>query len=365
MKRKITIADIAAEAGVSAPTVSKVLNKHIDVSSETRLRVESIIKERGYISNRSFKPKRTGQAGLVDLIIIDTLDSYYFLEIIRGLEEALHDAEKHLVLHTMHANILYEQAWIDHIAIRPVDGVVFIVLPEYYSHYLETLRSLDIPFAVIDDWAQPHPDIPSVGSTNWLGGLTATEYLISLGHRRIAAISGVSDHLIARARIAGFRSAMETAGLPVDPDLVRQGRYDHQSGYIETRSLLDLPEPPTAIIAACDQQATGIYRALYERGITVPDEMSLIGFDDIPLAQWLSPPLTTIRQPLKEMGQMAATMLLRQIAGESPDTMRVELATSLIVRDSCTPPRSARPLSINRTENHAKTKRARRSEQMS
>jgi LacI family transcriptional regulator len=338
MKRKITIADIAAEAGVSVPTVSKVLNKHLDVSSETRLHVESIIKERGYIRNRSSRPKRAVQAGLIDLIIVDSLDSYYFLEIIRGMEEALHEAEKHLVLQTMHGNVLYEQAWIDRIATRSVDGVLFIVLPEYYSRYLETLRYLDIPFAVIDDWAQPHPDIPSVGSTNWLGGLTATEYLISLGHRRIATISGVPAHLTARARIAGFRSAMETAGLPVDPDLVRQGGYDHQSGYIETRYLLDLPEPPTAIISACDLQATGIYRALHERGVSIPNEMSIIGFDDLPLAQWLSPSLTTIHQPLREMGLMAATMLLRQTAGEPLDTMRVELATSLKLRNSCAAP---------------------------
>ncbi|GLV58284.1 LacI family transcriptional regulator [Dictyobacter sp. S3.2.2.5] len=338
MKRKVTIADIAAEAGVSIPTVSKVLNKHIDVSSATRLHVESIIRERGYISNRASRPRRMVQAGLVDLMIIDTMDSYYFLEIIRGMEEALREADKHLVLQTMHANVLYEQAWINRIATRPVEGVVFIVLPEYYSRYLETLRSLDIPFTVIDDWAQPHPDIPSVGATNWHGGLTATEYLISLGHRRIATISGVPDHLTARARVAGFRSAMEIAGLPVDPDLVRSGRYDHQSGYIETRYLLDLPEPPTAIISSCDQQASGVYRALYERGITIPDEMSVIGFDDIPPAQWLSPPLTTIRQPLREMGTMATSMLLRQIAGEQLDTMRVELVTSLVVRESCGTP---------------------------
>lgn len=341
MKRKVTIADIAAEAGVSTPTVSKVLNKHVDVSTETRLHVESIIKERGYINHRSARPKRMGLAGLVDLIIIDSLDSDYFLEIIRGLEETLHGAEKHLVLHTMHGNILYEQAWIDRIATRSVDGVLFVVMPESYSRYLETLRHLNIPFTAIDDGTLADPGIPSVGSTNWIGGLTATEYLISLGHQRIAVISGVPEHLTARARLAGFRSAMETAGLPVDPDLVRQGRYDHQSGYIETRYLLDLPEPPTAIISACDRQATGIYRALYERGVTIPSEMSVIGFDDISLAQWLSPSLTTIRQPLREMGRMAATMLLRQIAGEPLDTMRVELATSLILRESCAPPRSA------------------------
>ena len=341
MKRsKITIADIAAEAGVSVPTVSKVLNNHIDVSSETRLHIESIIKERGYIRNRSSRGKRTVQAGLIDLIILDSLDNYYFLEIIHGMEEALHGAEKHLVLQTMYGNILYEQTWIDRITTRPVDGVLFIVLPEYYARYLDTLRDLDIPFAVIDDWAQPHPDVPSVGSTNWLGGLTATEYLISLGHRRIAAISGVPAHLTARARIAGFRSAMEAAELPVDPELVRQGKYDHESGYSETCALLDLPEPPTAIISACDLQATGVYRALYERGVSVPNEMSVVGFDDLPLAQWLSPALTTIRQPLREMGQMVASMLLRQIAGEPLDTTRIELATSLILRESCAAPSS-------------------------
>lgn len=339
MKRRVTIADIAAEAGVSVPTVSKVLNKHLDVSYETRRHVERIIRERGYSTNRSSKPKQNIQTGLVDLVIAKTLDSDYFLEIIQGLEEVLHAAKKHLVLYTMNNNRFYEQAWLETLAGRETDGVLFIVLPEHYLSYLEKLRFHDIPFMVIDDGVLSFPEMPSVGATNWIGGLTATEYLISLGHRRIATISGDVEYLSTKARIAGFRSAMETAGIAIDPQLVRQGDYGHESGYEVTHRLLELPEPPTAIIASCDRQATGIYRALYERGITIPSEMSVIGFDDIPAAEWLSPPLTTIRQPLKEMGRMAAAMLLRQIAAEPLDTQRVELATSLVTRESCAPPR--------------------------
>jgi LacI family transcriptional regulator len=180
-------------------------------------------------------------------------------------------------------------------------------------------------------------DVPSVGATNWLGGRLATEHLLSLGHRRIAIIGGDASLRCSRDRIAGYRAALEDAGIAVDPALIRPGGFIQQTGYEQTCALLDLPEPPTAIFAGSDTQAMGVYSALRARGLSVPDAMSVIGFDDVPLASIVTPALTTIRQPLVEMGRIATTMLLRLIAEEPLDTMRVELTTSLIVRESCAP----------------------------
>jgi LacI family transcriptional regulator len=171
-----------------------------------------------------------------------------------------------------------------------------------------------------------------------VGGLLATEYLLGLGHQRIGTITGIPSHLTSRARLAGYQAALASKGIAFDTDLVLPGDFHHESGYTQTCALLALPLPPTAIFAASDLQATGVYQALYEKGLNVPKDISVIGFDDIPTAERMSPPLTTIRQPLKEMGRMAAQMLLRMIEGETLESKRVELATSLVLRESCAPP---------------------------
>jgi LacI family transcriptional regulator len=199
------------------------------------------------------------------------------------------------------------------------------------------LRHHQIPFVVVDHRGELGPDIPSVGATNWLGARTAIEHLLSLGHRRIAIISGPSTHRCSLDRIAGYRVVLEDAGLPINPAFIRPGAFSHEAGYEQTCALLDLPEPPTAIFAGCDAQAMGVYSALRARGLDIPRDISVVGFDDIPIASIVTPTLTTVRQPLMEMGRVATAMLLHLIAGEPLDSTRVELTTNLIVRDSCAP----------------------------
>ena len=240
------------------------------------------------------------------------------------------------MLSTMHRNRRFVQDWLDQLTQSPPQGVIF--LNTDYLQMFDKLRKLRIPFVAIDDDVPTDLHVPSVGANNWTSGLTATEYLLSLGHRRIAMITGPSSHLVSKGRIAGYRTALETAGLAFVPLYVRESDFGMESGFLQTQALLDLPNPPTALIAACDAQAIGVYQAIYQRGLRVPDDISVIGFDDIPTSQWMSPPLTTIRQPLRDIGHMAAERLFQLMAGKALENLRVELVSPLLVRSSCTSP---------------------------
>ena len=216
------------------------------------------------------------------------------------------------------------------------DGVI-LVTSELTQQQLEQLRSGGIPLVVVDPVNPPPPELPSVGATNWAGGMAATEHLLSFRHRRIAAVAGPSDYLCSRARIDGYRSALEQAGIGFDPALVRHGDFQHEGGFRRGGELLDLADRPTAIFAGSDQQALGVYEAARQRGLRIPQDLSVVGFDDLPVARWVSPPLTTVRQPLAEMGRAAAQMLGEIIEGRPLRSRRVELSTELIMRESTGP----------------------------
>lgn len=334
--RRQTIAEIASKAGVSIPTVSRVLNNRPDVAPETRTHVERIIQESGFIRNRMANALRQGNSGLVDLVIPD-LDSPYTVEVVRGVTGAIQRTAFRLALSVTYQTYDLEQQWLDRVLSASTDGVI-LLLARGQSHQLDELRRRDIPFVVVDHRGELGIDVPSVGATNWLGGRTATEYLLSLKHRRIGLISGAATLRCSLDRIAGYRAALESAGIAIDPELIRPGNHDQATGYEQTCALLDLPDPPTAIFAGCDVQAMGVYSALRARGIRIPEQMSVIGFDDVQISALVTPTLTTIHQPLAEMGRTATSMLLRLIAGEPLDSIRAELTTSLIVRESCAPP---------------------------
>jgi LacI family transcriptional regulator len=333
-RQRNTIAEIAAKAGVSIPTVSRVLNNKPDVAPATRERVELIIRQSGFVRNRSANALRKGSSGIVDIIIPD-LSNAYSIEILCGVQEVIERTELRLALSTGHDDLLNEQRWLAKVMDGATDGGI-LVLAHGQSEYLDALHSLNIPFVIVDHRGELGPDISSVGSTNVLGGRLATEYLLSLGHRRIAIISGISTIRASQERIVGYRTTLEEAGIAVDPELIRPGAFKQHTGYEQTCALLSLPEPPTAIFAGSDTQAMGVYSALRAHGISIPDGMSVVGFDDVSIASLVTPTLTTVRQPLMEMGRVATTMLLKLIAGEPLDSMRVELTTTLIVRESCT-----------------------------
>jgi LacI family transcriptional regulator len=336
--KRSTIAEIAAQAGVSIPTVSRVLNGRPDVAPATRVRIEEILKESGYIRSSATKVLRKSSSGIIDLLV-PGLENPYATEIVRGVEDALERTGLRLALSFTHDKSQGERQWLDNVADRATDGAI-LVLARGQSSRLDELRRRGIPFVVVDHRGELGSDVPSVGTTNWTGGRVAVEYLLSLGHRRIAMIAGPASLRCSLDRVAGYRAALEAAGIPIDPELIRSGDFRLQSGYIQTSSLLALPHPPTAIFAGNDLQAMGVYKALYLRNIHVPEHMSVIGFDDIPLTTIVSPSLTTVRQPLFEMGRIATSMLMRLIAGQSLDSSRVLLPTTLIARESCASPPS-------------------------
>jgi LacI family transcriptional regulator len=254
------------------------------------------------------------------------------------VEDVAHAAGVGTVVAAIHRRSSSAKQWLDNLRARATEGVIFVTSAVEPPLQAE-LRRLNIPVVIVDPAGVPALEAPTIGAANWTGGLRATEFLLGLGHRRIGFITGPPQLLCSRARLDGYRTAMEAAGCPADDKLIYQGDFYHESGYAGGAYLLDLPEPPTAIFASSDQMALGVYEAVRRRGLRVPDDVSVVGFDDLPEVRWSSPPLTTVRQPLAEMGMLAARTVLRLAQRERIESQRVELSTDLVVRDSTAPPR--------------------------
>ncbi len=327
-----TIARVAAQAGVSVPTVSKVINGRADVSPATRSRVEAAIREQGY--HRSDRSQRA--APILELIFHE-LESEWALEIVRGVERVAGQQHMAVVLTELHGRRTPGRGWIEGALARHPTGVI-AVFSDLTESVRTQLRTRRIPFVVVDPTGEPLHDTPSIGAANWNGGLAATRHLLGLGHRRIAVVGGPDWILCSRARMDGYRAAMDAAGVPVDPELISHGQFQVDEGVRKGRSLLRRADRPTAIIAGNDLQALGVYQAAREARLHIPEDLSVVGFDDLPVAQWVGPPLTTIRQPLFEMAVAAAELVLALARGEQRVQTRVELATELVIRESTAPP---------------------------
>jgi LacI family transcriptional regulator, galactose operon repressor len=332
--RKTTLAAIAAEAGVSLPTVSKVVNGRPDVAPSTRARVEQLLVQHQYPRSGQRAARRSG---LIDLVFAG-LDSPWAVEILRGVEEWGAEHSTAIAVSSVRHGDARPASWTSAIASHHSDGVI-LVTTTLTAAQVGQLRGAGIPLVVIDPSNTPPPDIPSVGATNWAGGLAATEHLLSLGHKRIGMITGFPDMLCSLARLDGYRSSLERAGLIVDPALIKYGDFEHEGGFARAIELLALPDPPTAIFAGSDQMAFGVYEAARQSGLRIPADLSVIGFDELPVSRWASPPMTTVRQPLVEMGSAAAQMIGELIDGLPLRTNRVELTTELHIRESTAVPK--------------------------
>jgi DNA-binding LacI/PurR family transcriptional regulator len=329
--RPVTIAYIAESAGVSVPTVSKVINGRSGVSADTRARIEELINRYGY-----YKPA-ANRSNVVELVFRE-LESMWAVEIIRGVEQV---ARKHRAGLMVSDFGLHDASgvacWEDTVARRPQ---CVLSVAQLSAAEREELRAKGIPFVVFDPTAELPDDVPFVGATNWSGGRAATRHLIDLGHRRIAMISGPDHVLCCRARKDGYRAAMEAAGLPIDPELMVDADLTCEDGHVAAAALLARRDRPTAIFAGNDLQALGTYQAAREAGLRIPEDLSVVGFDDLPVVAWVDPPMTTVHQPLIEMAVAATELALALGRGEKAPQIGLEIATKLTVRASTAPPKS-------------------------
>jgi DNA-binding LacI/PurR family transcriptional regulator len=328
----LTLAEIARLAGVSAPTVSKVVNGRSHVGAETRALVEQVLQEQGY----QHKRRATKDSALIELVF-HQLAGVYPIEIIKGVQRVADEHSLAVVVSESQGKQTPRHGWIESVLTRRPSGVI-PVFSDLSADQRIKLTGAGLPFVVLDPTGVPDDEIPSVGSTNWHGGLSATRHLLELGHRRIAVITGPRWALCSRARLDGYRAALDAAGIPVDPALIRDGDFEIGGGLSSTHELLRLSKPPTAIFALNDGMAIGVYHAASQAGLRIPHDLSVVGFDDYPLDEWLVPPLTTVRQPLTDMGATAARMVLDLARGGELPSKRRELATELIVRNSTAAP---------------------------
>jgi DNA-binding LacI/PurR family transcriptional regulator len=324
---KVTLADVAAAAGVSVPTVSKVVRGRADVAAKTRSRVEAVLAEYNYA-----RPRRPDRPGLIDLVFTEL--NPWAVEIIRGAEEAASAGGYRIVVSALAGESASDQ-WLARLSASRTDGVI-LVLTELSPAHRAKLAALRVPVVIVDPVGQPDPHIPSVGAANWAGGLMATEHLIELGHRRIGTITGRPSLLCSQARVDGYRAALEHAHIPVDPAIVCTGDFHFEAALAAATQMLALADPPTAIFAGNDIEAMGVYEAARLHHLRIPDDLSVVGFDDLEMSAWVSPPLTTVAQPLAQMAAMATQMVLDAATDNSSN--RLELATSLVIRASTSSP---------------------------
>jgi len=310
--------------------VSKVLNGKRDVSAQTRALIQNVLLSTGY------RRRASGESPPLIDIVFNDFDSPWATEIIRGAAAAA-QAEGLTVAFTALSEGDERRVWFDHITSRGTRGII-LLLAQITERQRGELVARGLPFVVIDATAERGPEVSSVGATNWAGGLAATKHLVDLGHRRIGIITGPPELLCSRARLDGYRAALERADLSVDPELVRPGDFRVRAGYEQAKVLFGLSSRPTAIFAGNDLSALGVLRAAREAGLRVPEDLSVVGFDDIPLSEWSTPALTTVRQPLTEMATVAVHMLLDSGESDGMPKRRVELATDLVVRESTAPP---------------------------
>jgi LacI family transcriptional regulator len=338
---RATLATVAESAGVSVATVSKVLNGRHDVAPATRALVQELLQRHDYGRRTPAPGPAPSTRPTVELVFDGELNAYA-TQVMQGVLDAGAEAGVTVSLALRargqrSAVAAHPVAWARELASAGRQAVIAVV-GALTARHLGALSRARLPLVVIDPIDLPVAQVTSVGSTNFAGGLAATQHLLSLGHRRIGYVGGPVTATCNQARLHGFRAAMEAAGAQVSDDAVLTGHFVYQDGIDGGAALLDRPDPVTAVFAGCDEIATGVLEAARVRGLRVPQDLSVVGFDDTELARYASPPLTTVRQPLREMGGVALRTAMRLAAGERLDSHHVELATELVVRHSTAPP---------------------------
>ena len=333
---RTTIRDIADLAGVSIATVSRVLNDRPDVAPDTRETVLQVVREHGFSRNRGARALSRGRTGFVGLTLPLIADAY-FGPILSGAAEALYEADMRIVLGpTLHEHDR-EVSLLERLVRESTDGAI-LMLPSESEDELRALQSQGYPFVVVDPMEPPPEGIPCVSAMHAAGAKRAVEHLLAFGHRRIGVIAGPEGWYATEERMLGFRAALAGAGLLPDASLIRYSNWRIETGEPTATDLLSLPDPPTAIFAFNDNVAIGALNAAHKLGLHVPEDVSIVGFDDTFQSTIVLPKLTTVRQPLQELGRTGVSLLMRLLDGQRIDALHMELATTLVVRDSTAPP---------------------------
>jgi len=330
-QRSAVMSDVAALAGVSHQTVSRVLHESPSVRPETRARVLQAMKTLDYRPNSAARALVTGRTRTLGVISFDTT-LYGPASTVLGIERAAHDAGYFIIIVSLRSFTRESMLGaLERLRDRGVDGIVVIAPQETAA---AALRDLPAGSPVVA--AEAGPDTISVAEVDqYAGAQLATRHLLQLGHETVFHLAGPRDFLEAGRRVEGWRAALREAGAPIPTELV--GDWSAQSGYVLGQQLLDHGDA-TAVFVANDPMALGLLRALHERGRSVPGDVSVVGFDDVPEAAFYTPPLTSVRQDFDEIGRRSLALLLEQVGGSPRDPVRVVVAPELMVRESTAPP---------------------------
>lgn len=337
--KRPTLSAVARAAGVSTATASKVLNNRPDVAEGTRRRVEAALKEHGYEPTTG---PRNAHPDVVVTVVFDTLENIYSTQVLRGVLAAGAELGVDIVVDELGevsgtsrggAHVPLSRAWIQLLAERRRLGVLTVTTALERSH-ARAFRRAGLPVVAVDPPNVVDASVVSVASSNFTGGLQAANHLLELGHRRIGLAGGPAGSVTADQRAHGYRSALEAAGIAPDAALILRGEFTYEAGVAMGLALLDRDEPPSAIFAASDLTALGVLEAARRAGVQVPEDLSVVGYDDTPAALWSAPPLTAVRQNMTGLGQVALRTLVQQAQGREPVSHRIELATSLVRRQS-------------------------------
>ncbi|HEX7070697.1 MAG TPA: LacI family DNA-binding transcriptional regulator [Rhodothermales bacterium] len=344
-----TLNDIAAKAGVSVSTVSRVLNKKAKkyrISSETEERIVKAAKELSYRPNEIARGLRLKKTNTIGLIAPD-VSNPFFAYIIKRVQSVAHGMGYSLIVCNTDENVDQEVSHVNLLFRNRVDGLIAMPVGTRYDHYADWIDK-GLPLVLLDRCFD-QLNVRSVVVDNYAGSYEAVEHLIGYGHERIAFIQGLPGTYTNSARLSGYRDALETHGLPYDPELVVGADFRQENGYMETKLLLSKPDRPTAIFATSDMITLGALQAIYEEGLSIPDDISIVMFDDVDFAPFLRCPLTAVRQPKELMGEMAVKMLVDEVRGERQGAdrqgaSRVMLKPRLVRRLSVAAPGGATDL---------------------
>lgn len=326
---RVKLADVAARAGVSVATVSKVVNGRYGVAKETISLVQEVIDDLGYVGNLGASGLRNSRTNVVGILVADF--EPYSAELIKGASRATRNTPYDVMAYAGGESPAWERRSLARLGGTLMDGAVVVTPTSLDS-------AISVPVVAVDPHYGPNW-LPTIDSDSFGGTRSAANHLIGLGHRRIAFLGGRQELDSSQLRESGFREAMRLADIAIADELVRYSRYDPDIAKTVVEEFLDLPEPPTAIIAANDVTAMVAMETARSRGLSIPEDVSIVGFDDIPEASLCEPPLTTVRQPLQAMGEAAMTMLLAIMDGRDHE-QHIRMDTEFIVRATTAPPRS-------------------------